>query len=364
MVTNNGGLQPSGTVPENRGKSVTLRIRTTALLAAGLTVVAAASPAAAQSVEQAFRGKTISLYIGFAPGGSYDYFGRQVARFFGKHVPGNPTVVPPNMPGAGSFKAANYIFAVAPKDGTAMGIVTQTIALEEALGTPGVQYKSAEFNWIGRATAILEVTPTWFTSKAKTIEDAKANVVPVAGTGSGSPSEGYPKLLNGVIGTKFKVITGYPGSTDGLLAMERGEVDGALTSWNTLRLSRAEWIREKKINILVQYVLERDPDLKDVPTIVELGKSDLDKKVLAFYASGAEVGRSFIAPPGVAPDRVKALRAAFDAMLKDPEFLGEIDKTKAVFRPASGEQMQQFIKETAEAPREVIERTKSLIQGQ
>ncbi|MGE5538986.1 MAG: Bug family tripartite tricarboxylate transporter substrate binding protein [Gemmatimonas sp.] len=338
------------------------RIATAAVAAAALA--ATVPSASAQSPEQFFRGKTVNLYIGFAPGGGYDYYGREVARFLGKHIPGSPNVVPQNMPGAGSFKAANYIFAVAPKDGTAIGIVTQTIALEEALGTKGVQYKSAQFNWIGRATAITEVTLTWETSKAKTIEDAKNNVIPVAGTGSGSPSEGYPKLLNGVVGTKFKVITGYPGSTDGMLAMERGEVDGALTSWNTLRLSKADWIRNKKINILVQYVLERDPDLKDIPTIVELGKSDLDKKVLAFYASGAEVGRSFIAPPGVPADRVQALRAAFDAMLKDPDFLGELQKAKAEFRPASGEQMQALIKQTAEAPKEVIDLTKKFIQGE
>jgi tripartite-type tricarboxylate transporter receptor subunit TctC len=317
----------------------------------------------AQSMEQAFRGKTISLYIGFAPGGGYDYYGRQVARFFGKHVPGNPNVVPQNMPGAGSFKAANFIYSVAPKDGTAMGIVTQTVALEEVLGTPGVMYKSAEFNWIGRATAIVEATLVWHTSKAKTIEDAKTNVIPVAGTGSGSPSEGYPKLLNGVIGTKFKVITGYPGSTDGMLAMERGEVDGALTSWNTLRLTKQDWLQNNKVNLLVQYTLEREPDLQNVPTIVELGKTPLDKQVLAFYASGAAVGRSFAAPPGVPADRVKALRAAFDDMLKDSDFLAEIEKAKAEFRPLSGEKLQQLIVESASVPKEVLDLTKKFIQG-
>jgi tripartite-type tricarboxylate transporter receptor subunit TctC len=334
--------------------------------AAAMVALAAfgALPAHAQSEEQAFRGKTINVYIGFAPGGSYDYFGRLLARHLGAHVPGHPNVVAQSMPGAGSFKAANFLYSVAPKDGTALGIVTQTIALEEALGTKGVLYKAADFNWIGRATAIVEVTLTWETSKAKTIEDAKRYVIPVAGTGSGSPSEGYPKLLNGIAGTKFKVITGYTGSTGGMLAMERGEVDGALTSWNTLRLTKQDWLKNKKINLLVQYTLEREPDLPDVPAIVELGKTPLDKQVLAFYASGAAVGRSFLAPPGVPADRVKALRTAFDDMLKDPAFLGEIEKSKAEFKPLSGEKLQQLIASTANAPKEVIARTKSYIQGE
>lgn len=336
------------------------------MFAGALTVAIlgiATVPAVAQSGAQLFRGETISLYIGFAPGGGYDFYGRLVSRHLGKHLPGNPQVIVQNMPGAGSFKAANFLYSVAPKDGTALGIVTQTIALEEALGTEGVLYKAGQFNWIGRATAILEVTLTSEKSKTKTIEDAKKFETPVAGTGSGSPSEGYPKLLNGVAGTKFKVITGYNGSTEGMLAMERGEVDGALTSWNTLRLTKQDWIQNKKINLVVQYADERDPDLPNVPAIVELGKTPLDKRVLGFYASGAGVGRSFAAPPGVPADRVKALRAAFEAMLKDPEFLAEIDKVKAEFRPLSGEKLQELIVQSANAPKEVLELTKKHIQG-
>lgn len=337
-----------------------------AATALAVAVGFAAMPAVAQSAQseaQFYRGKTISVYIGFAPGGSYDFFGRLVARHIGAHIPGNPTAIAQTMTGAGSFKLANYLYSAAPKDGTAMGIITQTVALEEALGTPGVMYKSANFNWIGRATAILEVTLTWHTSKAKTIEDAKKYVTPVASTGSGSPSEGYPKLLNALIGTKFKIITGYTGSTAGMLAMEKGEVDGALTSWNTLRISKQDWIRDKKINLLVQYANQRDPDLSNVPAVVELGKTPEDKAVLAFYASGAAVGRSFVAPPGLPPARVKTLRTAFSAMIKDPAFLAEIHKAKAEFSPASGEEVQKLIENAANAPKEIQERTKALIRG-
>ena len=316
----------------------------------------------AQSDEQFFRGKVINLYIGFAPGGTYDYFGRMVGRYIGKHIPGNPTVVAQTMQGAGSLQAANFIFTQAPKDGTAWAVVTQTVALEEALRSPGVHYKAAEFTWIGRMTSILEVYFTWKTSKAKTIEDAREHETPMAGTGSGSPSEGYPKLLNALAGTKFKIISGYPGSTQGMLAMERGEVDGGLTSWNTLNRTKQEWIQNHDINVLVQYGLERHRELPDVPTVLEAAKTPEGRQILAFYVSGAEVGRSLLAPPGIPADRVKILRTAFDAMVKDPEFLAEIEKSGQEFQPASGEQMQKLIGEAASAPREIAERTEAILR--
>ena len=325
-----------------------------------LAVAATSEPSLAQP-EFSYAGKTINLYIGFAPGGSYDFYGRLVARHMGKHLPGNPTIVVQNMPGAGSLLAANYLYKVAPKDGTALGVSTQTIALEEALKTPGVQYRSTEFNWIGRMTAILEVTLTAPKSKVRTIEDAMRVETPVAGTGPGSPSEGYPKLLNALAGTKFKIISGYPGSTQAMMAAEAGEVDGALTSWNTLKRTKAAWLENREIGLLVQYALERHPDLPDVPAVVELGKTDEAKQILKFYASGAEVGRSLAAPPGVPPERVRMLRAAFDAMLREPEFLADIEKTKLEFHPASGEQLQQLIQNAANAPPQLIEKMQSLL---
>ena len=335
----------------------------TRTFAAAVTLAALIPGAAmAQSAEQFYKGKNVNLYIGFAAGGSYDYYGRLVSRYMGRHLPGQPTVVAQAMPGAGSFKAANYIYNVAPKDGTAMGIVSQTMALEEALQTPGIQYKSAEFNWIGRLTNIIEVTLTWETSKAKTVQDAMQYETPVASTGPGSPSMGYPLLVNAVAGTKFKIITGYPGSTDGMLAMERGEVDGALTSWNTLKVSKQNWLQGKKINILIQYTFERSPELPNVPTIIEMGKSEQDKQMLAFYASGGEIGRSFLATPGIPADRVKAMRAAFDATMQDADFKAEIDKSKSEFNPLPGDQVQKLILEMAKAPPAVIERMQAVLR--
>jgi tripartite-type tricarboxylate transporter receptor subunit TctC len=318
-------------------------------------------PVAAQQADF-FKGKTVSVYIGFAPGGGYDYYGRLVARYIGKHIPGNPNVVAQNMPGAGSFTAANFLYSAAPKDGTALGVVTQTIAIEEALKTPGANYKSANFNWIGRATAILEVTLTGEKAKATTMELTKTNETPVAGTGSGSPSEGFPRLMNALYGSKFKVITGYQGSNDGMFAMEKAEVDGALTSWNTLKRTRSEPLKAGKIHVLVQYGLTRHPDLADVPAVVELGSTKEAKDILTFYASGAAVGRSVFAPPGVPTDRVQMLRKAFDAMLKDPEFLAEIDKLEVEFDPASGEEMQKLISDVANVSPDTVKRMQEILQ--
>jgi tripartite-type tricarboxylate transporter receptor subunit TctC len=225
-----------------------------------------------------------------------------------------------------------------------------------------VHYKAAEFSWLGRMTSILEVHFTWKTSKAKTLEDARQHETPVAGTGAGSPSEGYPKLLNALAGTKFKIISGYPGSTQGMLAMERGEVDGGLTSWNTIKRTKQSWIQNHDINVLVQHGLGRHRELRDIPTLLEAVSTPEARAIMAFYVSGAEVGRSLLAPPGIPADRVNLLRAAFDAMLKDPEFLAEIEKSGQEFQPASGEQVQKLIVEAANAPREVVERTEAILR--
>jgi len=336
-------------------------LRASAALAVML-LACAPTQALAQGADAFFRNKVINLYIGFAPGGTYDYFGRVVGRFIGKHIPGNPTVVVQTMQGAGSLQAANFLYTQAPKDGTAWGVVTQTLALEEALRSPGAHYKAAEFTWIGRMTSILEVHFAWKTSKAKTIADARLHEIPVAGTGAGSPSEGYPKLLNALAGTRFKIISGYPGSTQGMLAAERGEVDGGLTSWNTLKRTKPDWIRNRDISVLVQYASERHADLRDVPTLLEAAESPEGRRVLAFYVSGAEVGRSLLATPSIPADRVRILRSAFDAMLKDRDFVAEIEKSGQEFQPASGEAVQRLIQEAASAPRDVVERTQAILR--
>lgn len=324
-------------------------------------MAATCSPVLAQSPEQFFAGKTITVTVGFSPGGTYDLFGRMLSRYLGKHVPGKPTVIASNMPGAGSLTAANWLYRVAPKDGTAIAIVAQTIAQEEALKNKAVQYKTAEFNWIGRATSNIEVQIVSTRSKGTTMQGMKEVEVPTASTGPGSPSESYPKLLNALAGTKFKIIRGYPGSTDGLLAMERGEVDSALTSWNTMKTTRMDWLTGKKAAVSIQYVLERSPDLKDVPAVTEFATNDADRALLAFASSSADIGRAFMAPPGVPADRVKALREAFTATMKDPDLLAEVEKAKLDFDPASGEVVQKIVADVIGVSPEIVARMEKIL---
>ena len=333
------------------------RLRAVALIAGAL---GATSPALAQ--EDFYKGRTINLYIGFAPGGSYDLYARTLARHMGKHIPGSPNIVAQTMQGAGSFRAANYLFSVAPKDGTAMGSVSQAIALEEMLGTQGIMFKSAQFTWIGRSTNITELIMTWRTSKTQNFKDALTRETPTASTGPGSPSEGWPRLLNGLTGAKFKIIGGYQASANALLAMERGEVDASFTSWDTLNSSKSEWLQNKHVNILVQFNRKRLPGLPDTPSVIELAQRDEDRRILDFYVTGAEVGRSFIAPPGLPPERTKTLRAAFMKMsLEDADYRAELERAKAPINAMAGDELQKMIGDIMQTPPALIERMRKIL---
>jgi tripartite-type tricarboxylate transporter receptor subunit TctC len=306
---------------------------------------AATDKALAQPAGDAFRGRTITLFVGYPPGGGYDFYGRLIATHLGRHIPGQPTVIVQNMPGAGSISAANHVFNVTPKDGTALGLITQGVAQEEVLGTPGVRYKSAEFTWIGRATSSVYVTVGWHTSKTKTIYDAMKQDILLS---SNLLADVLPTVLNNVVGTRFKMVRGYPGSNEGMLAMEREETESAVTSWNAVKTTKKNWLDERKINILVQYGPQRVKDLPDVPSMVELGKTEQDKQVLGFFASSAEIGIAIMAPPGVPAERVQILRAAFDATMKDPQFLADIEARKVEFdRPINGAELQKIVAEAA-----------------
>lgn len=326
-------------------------------LALGVAATLVFAPNAVVAQED-FKGKTITIYVGYGAGGGFDFYGRLASRHLGRHIPGQPNVIVSNMPGAGSLRAANYLYGVAPKDGTALGVITPTVALEEALGTEGVQYKAGKFNWVGRIGPNIDVTMTWHTSKVKTLEDAKRQPAQLAASGPGSTSAYLPKVLNSIIGTKFNIITGFGGANDGMLAMERGETDGAMTSLNTLRTSKAEWLKDKKVNVLIQYVPERLKDLPDVPALVELGKTPEDKQILGLFASTATVGKALVAPPDVPKETLGILRKAFAAMIKDPEFLAEVQKTNTEFDPASGEELQKMVEAVANMPEALRKRAR------
>ncbi len=326
-----------------------------ALTLAALGVAFATTPL---SADNHFKGKTINVYIGYDAGGSYDFYGRMLARHMGPHLPGEPRLVPQNMPGAAGFRALGFLYSAAPKDGTAISITSQQIAIADKLGMQGVSYDASKFNYIGRITSSVEIGLFWHTSKVKSLEDARQHSVPVSATAPGSSAYDYWKILNTIGGTKLKIIGGYQSAAPMLLAMERGETEGAFTSWNTLKVRRNELLRDKLVNVVVQFTTERHPDLKDVPALVEAGRTEEDRQILALYASGGDIGRAFIAPPGVNPDIVSILRRGFDAMVQDKQFLAEIEKTNAEFDPMSGAKLQDFVKQFDNLSPDLLERAR------
>jgi tripartite-type tricarboxylate transporter receptor subunit TctC len=326
----------------------------TALVAA--LVALRAAPLCAQPVEQPFAGKTITIYVGYTAGGSYDLYGRLISRHLGEHLAGRPTVVVQNMPGAGSLKAANYLYEVAPRDGTALGIVVESTALEQALANPAAQYDAAKFTYVGRVATSNNIFMMWHSAKVQSIADAKVTPALLAGTGPGSIAETIPKLLNAFLGTKFKLISGYPASTEAMLAMERGEVDGSSSSWAAVKVAKQDWLREKKIRIILQTTPERIPELPDAPSLGEIGTTPEEKQVFGLYASGSAIGRSLLGPPGIAAERVTALRAGFDAMVEDPEFVADIRKLDVELDPLPGAAVAGLVERTLAVPAAVRER--------
>jgi tripartite-type tricarboxylate transporter receptor subunit TctC len=312
----------------------------------------------AQSAEPFFARKTVTIYVGYTAGGSYDLYARLIARHLGKHIPGNPTVVAQNMPGAGSMKAANYVYQVAPKDGTALGVIVESAALEQALGNSAVQYDASQFTYIGRVATSNNVFMQWHTSKVQSIADSQRIESTLAGTGPGSIAETIPRLFNAIVGTKFRLVSGYPASTEGMLAMERGEVDGTGSSWAAVFVTKQPLLKEKKIRIILQTQPERHQDLPDAPSITEYGNTPEDRQVTALYASGSGVGRSLLGPPGIPADRLKTLRDAFNAMAKDPDLVADIKKLNVELDPLPGERVQELIVRTLAAPTAVRERAK------
>jgi tripartite-type tricarboxylate transporter receptor subunit TctC len=334
-------------------------IWTLAILASA-AAASAQRPATAQSVEQFYAGKTIEMIVGYPPGGSNDVYGRAVARHIGRFIPGKPQVVFRNMPGAGSILAANHIFNVAPKDGTVLGLLAATNTLDEKLGTAGVKFETSKFNWIGRVAAGTNITATWGTSKVKTIDDAMKTEATLGATGTGSTVFIYPNVLNRVVGTKFKLVMGYGGSNEAMLAMERGEIEGHSTSLEAYKSAHPDWIKDKKINILVQYGLKRHPDLPDVPTCIEVAKTDEQKKILSAVVNATEIGKAILSTPGVPPERVAALRTAFLQMTKDPDFIAELASQRVELTPMSGEELQDLVRSVGAITPDLVAKIKAV----
>jgi tripartite-type tricarboxylate transporter receptor subunit TctC len=329
-----------------------------AFLAAAATTLLAV-PASAQSAEEFYKGKSIDMIIGYPPAGSNDVYGRLVARHIGKHIPGKPNVIPKNMPGAGSFTALAHVYNIAEKDGLTLAIGAPTAAIDEKLGTRTVRFKTADFNWIGRADSLINMVFLWHTSPVKTFADAQKMESKLSGTGVGSTVSVYPLVTNNVLGTKFKLIMGYKGSAHAQLAVERGEVEGHSTSWTAVKVGHPDWYPSKKINIIVQYGLKRHPELPEVPTVIEMARTDEQRAILTAVMNATEIGTAFFTTPGVPAERVTALRRAFDAMTKDPEFIAEAKKMKLTLGPITGEQLQKLVGDVAALQGDLLAKVKA-----
>jgi tripartite-type tricarboxylate transporter receptor subunit TctC len=315
---------------------------------------------AQQSVEDFYKGKTISMIIGYTPGGGYDTYARLVAKHMSEHIPGKPQIVPRNMPGAGSRTAVAHIYSVAPKDGTVLGTADQSLALAQAMGE-SLPFDTTKLIYIGNPSAENNTTAVWHTSGIKTIDDAKKQEVPVGATG-GSTSSQYPKAMNALLGTKFKIILGYPGGNDINLAMERGEVAGrGSNSWASWKGTRPDWLKDKKINILVQIGLNKAPDLPDVPLLMDLAANPEDKAVLRLLSAPSTIGRPIFTTPDVPEARVKALREAFDKTMNDPNFRAEAEKAGLELDPVSGAELQKIVADIVATPRPIADRLASII---
>lgn len=323
-----------------------------------------AMPAHAQSPEEFYKGRTMELVVGTNPGGGYDLYGRLIGRAIGKHIPGAPVVVVKNMPGAGHLKMTNWLYHAAPKDGTVLAATPQSIAIEQALGTEGVQYDARRFTYIGRVAPVVEVTYTWHTSATKTLDDARKRETIMGGSGAASPTVFYLKALNQLAGTRFNVIPSYPSNNDTNLAMLRGEVEGGSKAWASMKVDNADWLREKKVNILVQYADARADDLPDVPLMMELGRNEDERSALRLFALGNAMGRSIMATPGIPADRVAALRKAFMDTMKDPELIAFTSERKIDFGPAlTGEELAKLVEQTLAVSPAVVKLAKEARGG-
>jgi tripartite-type tricarboxylate transporter receptor subunit TctC len=323
---------------------------------AALAVAALLAASAANADDPFYRSKTISLIVGSNASGGYDTYGRLLARHMGKHIAGHPAFVVQNMPGAGGLRSANHLYNVAAKDGTVIGIFDQAVFLDQLLGAGTLRGDAAKFNWIGRVIGNSAVLFAWHTAKVKTIADALTHELIVAAPGSSSRLNWT--ALNALAGTKLKLLTGYEGPATAKIAMERGEVEALSLPWSVLQAENPEWLRDKKVNLLLQTGLDKNRTLPDLPRMVDLAKTDDNRKVLEIFALSSVVGRSFVAPPGVPKERVDELRTAFMAMVQDAEFLADIAKLNFDLEPMAGADLQAFI--AKDYPAALIERAKEI----
>ena len=332
-----------------------LRILTAALLACAMTPARAA---------EFYEGKVATIVVGFTPGGTYDQMARLYARHMPRFLPGKPTSLVQNMPGAGSLVATTHLANTAVRDGTVLGVVGGGTVWESILGNPQARYDPKTFNWIGGKSRDNITCLVWHTSPIRTIADAMASEVIVGATGPGSRTMTFPKALNDLVGTKFKIVAGYPGGNEITVALEKGEV-GGYCGWalGSLKQRAPQWYDEKKVRFLVQFASARDKDLQDVPLAVDLAKTPAHQDIMEFLTSDAVLAWTLLAPPGVPGERVALLRQAFEAMLRDPAVLAEAEREKLEIDPVPGTELQGLVERLARTPPATLEAIKQINGG-
>jgi tripartite-type tricarboxylate transporter receptor subunit TctC len=323
-------------------------------------MLASAAPVTAQP--DFLAGKSVHMIIGFGPGGGYDLWARTVGRHIGRHLPGNPNVIPQNMPGAGSYAAASYIFNAAPKDGTVLGIIARDAALGPLSGAAGARFDPLRLSWIGTPTKETSVCIAYHTAQVKTVQDLSRKELILGDTGPGTGTRSYPKVLNELLGLKFKLVGGFKSSVEVFLAMERGEVEGICESLDSVKNRRPDWIATKKIAILFQGGAEPNPELKGVPFVLELARTAEQKEAIEFLYAGQGIGRPFVAPPDLPADRLKMLRDAFNATMKDADFVADAKKSSLELEPEDGEHLAALIAKIYTTPKPIVDKVTSLIK--
>jgi tripartite-type tricarboxylate transporter receptor subunit TctC len=313
--------------------------------------------ACAQGPQDFYKGKSVELYIGYSVGGGYDLYARVLARHLGRHIPGNPAIVPKNMEGAGSLRLANWLYKVAPKDGAVIGTIGRGIAFDPLLGNRGAQFDATKFTWLGSANNEVSVCVAWNDSGITKFEDLFTREMTVGGTGAGADTDEFPKAINAVLGTRLKLVSGYPGGNDILLALERGEVKGRCGwSWSSVLSTRPTWVRDKKIVVLVQLALRKHPDLPDVPLVTDFATTDEQRQILKLIFARQVMGRPYLAPPGVPPERAAALRQAFLETMRDQDFLADAEKSQLELNPVSGEEIEQLVTEAYQTAPAIVQK--------
>jgi len=325
----------------------------------GMAFALFATPASADAVSDFYAGKTVTLYVGYSPGGGYDTYARTLARHIGDHIPGHPSVIVKNRPGAGSMLLTNEMYNILPKDGSVIAIIGRGLPMEPLFGTPEAKYDPRKFTWLGSMNNEVSVCVSWYKSPVKTWKDLLTTPLIVGGTGPGSDTDTFPRIMNNILGTKLKLVTGYPGGNEVLLAMERGEVEGRCGySWSSAKSRKADWLKEGKLNILIQMSTQKHEDLPNVPLIMDLAKSEKDKAALELIYARQEFGRPFLAPPDVPADRAQALQTAFMETLKDPALIADAAKQNLELNPVNGKRVAELITKIYQAPKDVVQLAK------